>query len=198
MDPDLSAWGHLAPVQAFQPGELRVLQGMLDRGLQSPWTSSAGRLFDAVSALLGLCQCNQYEGQAAVHLEACLDGARPLGQPVPFRLHEGDVVEVDWAPLLRALLDGIREGQPRRRLSATFHLALAGAIVSVARRFGQERVLLTGGCFQNQNLTELSVDLLRQEGFEPFWHRNVPPNDGGLAAGQLYAVLCRCRISEHD
>jgi hydrogenase maturation protein HypF len=108
------------------------------------------------------------------------------------------VVEVDWAPLLRALLDGIREGQPCRHLSATFHLALAGAIVSVARRFGQERVLLTGGCFQNQNLTELSVDLLRQEGFEPFWHRNVPPNDGGLAAGQLYAVLCRRRIGEHD
>lgn len=198
MDPDLSAWGHLAPVQAFQPGELRVLQGMLDRGLQSPWTSSAGRLFDAVSALLGLCQCNLYEGQAAVQLEACLDGARPSGQPVPVRLHEGDVVEVDWAPLLRALLDGIREGQPCRHLSATFHLALAGAIVSVARRFGQERVLLTGGCFQNQNLTELSVDLLRQEGFEPFWHRNVPPNDGGLAAGQLYAVLCRRRIGEHD
>ncbi len=196
--PDLSAWGHLPPGQAFQTSELRVIQGMLDRGLHSPWTSSAGRLFDAVSALLGLCQCNRYEGQAAVQLEACLGGERPQGQPVPVELHDGDVLDVDWAPVLRALLDGIQEGQAPSRLSATFHLALAGAILSVARHFGLERVLLTGGCFQNQALTGLSVDLLRQAGFDPFWHRNVPPNDGGLAAGQLFAVLCRSRAGEND
>jgi len=198
LDPDLSAWGDLPPVQGFRAGELRVVQGMLDRGVLSPWTSSAGRLFDAVSALLGLCQCNQYEGQAAVQLEACLDGERPQGQLVPFELSEGDPLEVDWALALRAILDGLRGGQAASRLAATFHLALAGSIVSVARRVGLEQVLLTGGCFQNQALTELSVDLLRQEGFQPFWHRNVPPNDGGLAAGQVFAVVCRSQAGEQD
>jgi len=163
-----------------------------------PAGRSAGRLFDAVSALLGLCQCNQYEGQAAVQLEACLDGERPQGQLVPFELSEGDPLEVDWALALRAILDGLRGGQAASRLAATFHLALAGSIVSVARRVGLEQVLLTGGCFQNQALTELSVDLLRQEGFQPFWHRNVPPNDGGLAAGQVFAVVCRSQAGEQD
>ncbi len=198
LEPDLSTWERLPPLQAFPTAELRVLQGMLDRGVQSPWTSSAGRLFDAVSALLGLCQFNGYEGQGAVLLEACLDGEVPIGRPVSLEEGPGGLLEVDWAPALHEVLDGIQAAQAPGRVSAGFHQALAGAILAVAERVGLERVLLTGGCFQNQALTGLSVNLLRQAGFQPSWHRSIPPNDGGLAAGQVLAAACRGQVGERE
>jgi hydrogenase maturation protein HypF len=91
--------------------------------------------------------------------------------------------------MIRAILDDAARGAAVGQLSATFHNTLAEMMVAVARRVGRERVVLTGGCFQNARLAERAVVRLAAEGFRPYWHRRVPPNDGGLALGQIVAAV---------
>ena len=98
-------------------------------------------------------------------------------------------VLLDWAPMIEAILADVQRGVPVGEISAKFHNALAEVIVGVARRIGERRVVLSGGCFQNRNLTERAVTRLRAEGFQPYWHQRVPPNDGGIALGQIVAAL---------
>jgi hydrogenase maturation protein HypF len=185
--PEALTWEHLAPVAAFTPAQRQVLGTMLDRGLSSPRTSSVGRLFDAVAALAGLHQETSFEGQAAMAVEHAAEGG--AGEPYPFSLSaEGSVTIVDWEPMLRALLEDVRRGTSAADVCARFHDGLVSAIVAVARRAGETRVALTGGCFQNRLLLTRSIRRLRAAGFEPLRHRRVPPNDGGLALGQIAAA----------
>lgn len=196
-------WGEAAfdrnswpPVQAFSASELRVLRTMLARGVNSPATSSVGRLFDAVASLVGLRQQVRFEGQAAMELEFAL-AEEDLEEAYPVGVGEWSGPEapmvVDWEPLVRALLEEARQGVPVARLSAKFHNALVESIVAVAQWVGEERVVLTGGCFQNKYLTERAVHRLRAEGFRPYWHQRVPPNDGGIALGQAVAACYRIK-----
>jgi hydrogenase maturation protein HypF len=185
----------LAPLQSFSEAEAAVLQKMLAQAINSPRTSSAGRLFDAVASIAGLHQRVRFEGQAAMALEFALAqeesyGAYPFevrgGQSVP----EGAALLIaDWEPAIRALLDDLRTGVPVPVVSARFHQTLVEVIVDVARRVGIQRVALSGGCFQNMFLTERAVKRLEFEGFQPYWHQRIPPNDGGIAAGQIFAAL---------
>jgi len=166
-------------VREFPPAQRRLLLQALRRGLNCPLTTSAGRLFDAVAALLGLCQVATYEAQAAQRPEWALvpdDGAYPL----PVRGEE--VLVADRRLALEALLSDLRQGVPVGVASARFHNALVEAIVEVARA-----VALTGGCLQNRYLTERAVARLQEEGVLVLWHRQVPPDDGGIALGQLDA-----------
>jgi hydrogenase maturation protein HypF len=172
--------GDLAPIRAFERGELAILLTMLENGLRTPRTSSAGRLFDAVAALLGLRQRCTFEGQAAMDLEFSLEGWETD--------EHYDGAGEDWEPVMRGILDDLRHGVPAGRIAARFHNSLAEAIVSVARRLGEEKVVLSGGCFQNRILTERTVQRLGEEGFRPYWHQRIPPNDGGIALGQLAAL----------
>jgi hydrogenase maturation protein HypF len=175
----------LPPVQAFTPAERGVLSTMLARGVNSPSTSSAGRLFDAVAALLGLKQKASFEGEAAMAVEfAAGRAASRAPLPSPVLLGEKAPFVVDWRPTLAALVEATRKGIPAADLAAAFHEVLAEAIVAVTRRVEVRQVLLTGGCYQNARLTERAVARLREAGFEPYWHHRIPPNDGGLAAGQ--------------
>jgi len=96
---------------------------------------------------------------------------------------------LDWQPMIEAILADVKSGVSIGEISAKFHNALAGAIVSVAKSFGLNRVVLSGGCFQNRYLAERVVRRLREENFQPYWHQRVPPNDGGIALGQVAAVL---------
>jgi len=176
-------WDHLAPVADFAPAPRAALGAMLARGLSSPATSSVGRLFDAVAALAGLRQTTTFEGQAAMELEHAAEGGS--GEAYPFPL-DGEVI--DWEPMLRLLLADLRRGVPAADVSARFHDGLVSAIVAVAARTGERRVALTGGCFQNRLLLTRAIRRLRAEGFEPLWHQRVPPNDGGLALGQIAAA----------
>jgi len=98
-------------------------------------------------------------------------------------------IVVDWAPTVRAILDDTGRRTPVGEISAKFHNTLAEAIVGVARRIGEGRVVLTGGCFQNRYLTERAVRRLKDGGFRPYWHQRVPPNDGGIALGQGVAAV---------
>jgi hydrogenase maturation protein HypF len=242
----------LAPIQAFSPSELDTVKTMLARGLNSPWTSSAGRLFDAVASLLGLRQQVRFEGQAAMELEFATEGAEtddaylfplapspsdgkgergwggvarlPHPQPPLHPMERGQGVRpggtedasdeqaahssadtpastlrpppppliLDPSPLIESILADLKLGVAPGRISARFHNALAEGIIAVARQVGQERVALSGGCFQNRYLTERAVRRLRAEGFRAYWHQRVPPNDGGIALGQVVAARRGC------
>jgi len=174
----------LAPVASFAEDERRVLRTMLERGVQAPLASSAGRLFDAVASLLGLRQVATFEGQAAMELEWACDEADAKLPGYAIAL-EGDApIRLDWRPMLAAIAEDLRRGVPVGAIAAAFHRALADAIAAVARRAGIRQIALTGGCFQNRILLERSVEALRAAGLEPFWHRQVPPNDGGISVGQ--------------
>jgi hydrogenase maturation protein HypF len=178
----------LAPVGSFSPQERKILSRMLAGGMNTPRTSSVGRLFDAVASLMGLLHRTSFEGQAAMALEFAAGRGRgerryglgiepaPGAGPGPFVL--------DWRPMVRGLLIDLKDGVPSAVISGAFHEALIEAILAIALRAGESRVVLTGGCFQNRLLTEGAVARLRGAGFDPVWHRHVPPNDGGLALGQ--------------
>jgi hydrogenase maturation protein HypF len=183
---DALAMTDLAPVAAFSTTERAVLGRTLARGTNAPWCSSAGRFFDAFAALCGLRQVSSYEGQAAAELEWAADGYAERGN-YAFAIRErasSSPLIVDWRPALQAALDDLRARVAPGAVSAALHRGLAGAIAGIARRVGERRVILTGGCFQNALLTEASVAVLREAGFDPVWHRQVPPNDGGIALGQ--------------
>ncbi len=181
---------------AFSAEERQVLSRMLQQGLQSPWCSSVGRLFDAVASLLGLQQRCSFEGQAALKLEAAASHAGTAGRrryALVLRTHTepGSGSEpwlLDWHPLLQDLIEDQRRGVAPEAIALAFHQALADALVALAVQLDLERLLLGGGCFQNRLLLALAVKGLRRAGIEPLWPRRIPCNDGGLALGQLMAV----------
>jgi hydrogenase maturation protein HypF len=185
----------LAPVAAFSPAERATLLTMLASGANAPFTSSAGRLFDAFAALCGLRQRASYEGQAAAELEWAV-GGRAAGRryELSVRQHGELPLIIDWLPALESALADLRAGVSAGAVSEALHNGLAFVIAEVANRIGEHRVVLSGGCFQNARLTELAVVALRAGGFDPIWHRHVPPNDGGIALGQvMWAAWCERR-----
>ena len=183
----------LVPVASFSRAERALLARMLATGTRSPVTTSAGRLFDAVAALLDLHPRSAFEGQAAMALEALADPAERGAYPFPLvpAATPGAPSRLDWGPLLLALLeDGARGVEPSTR-SARFHNALVDGIAAVARLAGSPRVALSGGCFQNRFLVERTRERLEADGFEILAHRLVPPNDGGIALGQVMVAAAR-------
>jgi hydrogenase maturation protein HypF len=198
-DPGRSAFGALyeaagqeAPL-SFAGSERELLIRMIDRNVNSPRTTSAGRLFDAVAYLLGLCSRAAYEGQAAMAVEFALENpsdAEPFD--IPLRTDTEPWV-LDWGPMLLTIADCARRRTPVARIAAGFHRALTESIVAVARRAHQRCVVLTGGCFQNGCLTEGVVRRLQEEDFKVYWHQRVPPNDGGIAVGQAYIAAQRLK-----
>ena len=178
----------LPPVATFPEAEMHLLQTMLRRGLNSPWCSSIGRLFDAVASLAGLRQRMRFEGQAAMELEFALEGvATDERYDLPLVTRHASLV-LDWSPMIAAIEGDVQRSVSPGEISAKFHNALAEGIVRVATQTACPRVALSGGCFQNRYLTERTVTRLRAEGFQPYWHQRVPPNDGGIALGQIVAA----------
>jgi hydrogenase maturation protein HypF len=164
------------------------LSALLARGLNAPRCSSMGRLFDGVAAALGHGASQSFEGMAASLVERDAwtgDGDAPLDGLAPVA---GRPMVLDWAPLMTSLLAAVDAGAARESLCRTFHARLAQAVVDVARVQGLPRVLLTGGCFQNRLLSRLCMAALREAGFEAVIPRRLPPNDGGIALGQLAAM----------
>ena len=168
--------------------EEEIILGMLRQNLNSPVTSSAGRLFDAVSSLTGLRQVTRYEGQAAMELEFALSEVR-TEERYPFEIYQEDKTSiVDWEQTIRHIIDDINSKVAVGLISAKFHNSLAEMITAMARLAGIEKVALSGGCFQNKYLTERTINSLRDAGFHPYTHQRVPPNDGGIALGQIVAA----------
>lgn len=183
-------------IRSFSGRELSLLEQMLPKGIQSPWTSSAGRLFDAVASLSGLRQVMHFEGQAAMELEFAI-GNEKTEESYPFAIKKTErdeppgsqpPITVDWEPLILSVLEDAKNKIPLATISIKFHNTLVEAIVAVARQASEPRVVLTGGCFQNKYLLEHAVGRLQSEGFRPYWHQRIPPNDGGIALGQIVAA----------
>jgi hydrogenase maturation protein HypF len=171
------------------PVEVITLKGMLQRGFNSPLTSSMGRLFDVVASLINLRQRMQFEGQAAMELEFALDGIRTdASYNLPLVTRYSPFV-LDWSLLIYSILADVNDRVSVGEISAKFHNTLAEAVVAVAKQVGEPRVALSGGCFQNRYLTERIVTRLRHEKFQPYWHQRVPTNDGGIALGQIMAAV---------
>jgi hydrogenase maturation protein HypF len=186
-------WEDLEPVRAFDAAERRVLSAMFARGANSPVTTSAGRLFDAISALAGLGLTSAFEGQAAMALEFAADEG--LGDAYPMPLADGAPLVLDWRPLLEAVLADVRADAGTAAIASRFHAALVAGIVRVARAAGEPRVVLSGGCFQNRLLATGATNALSGAGFEVLLHRQVPPNDGGIALGQIAVATAVFRRS---
>jgi hydrogenase maturation protein HypF len=188
----LLTMGELVPLQSFSAQELSLVCTMLRQGFNAPLTSSMGRLFDAMAALVELRQVTSFEGQAAMALEFAVE-ERATDAMYPYELIDGNApaapLLVDWEPLVRGVLEDLRQRVPVGEMAVKFHNTLVEALVAVAQRVGEAHIVLSGGCFQNRYLTERAVDRLRAAGFTPHWHQHVPPNDGGLALGQVVAAL---------
>lgn len=184
----------LPPVRGCPDDELRALLHQLDSGLGCVPTSSMGRLFDAVSALAGVRQVATYEAQAAIELEGLARGTDTGDRTGDIRyVFDVDTAQVpaviDPAPLLAALIDDLRRSAPLGVIAGRFHRAVADLIVFLAdvAEFGSHTIALSGGVFQNTVLLHLTLNRLYGRGFEVITHRRVPPNDGGIALGQLLA-----------
>jgi hydrogenase maturation protein HypF len=175
----------LPPIAAATPAELRLTRSQLESGSGCVPCSSMGRLFDAVASLLGVRQRIDYEGQAAIELEALADSIGDTAGPA-LRLAVRIDGVIDPAGMLRAMVSALRAGVQPAVLAAEFHQAVAVAVTEAVRKAaGPVRLVgLTGGVFQNVLLLRACRQRLQQAGFEVLTHHTVPPNDGGLALGQ--------------
>jgi hydrogenase maturation protein HypF len=181
------------PQLGFLPAELSIIKGALARGINAPWTSSMGRLFDGVSALIGLRRRVSFEGQAAMDLEFACDGVN-TGRYYPIdilpvaieRMLKTNII--DWRLMIEGILADLAAGVSAGEIAAAFHNSLLEIIVRLAIQAQVEQVVLSGGCFQNKRLLEGSIERLQQAGFRPFWGQKIPANDGGIALGQIAAA----------
>jgi hydrogenase maturation protein HypF len=186
--PDLKGWDAGVREAKIQ-GVIRLIQ----TGLQSPPTSSMGRLFDAVSSIMGLRHMITFEGEAAMEVEFRSD---PNASGIyPFDLSTGDPLVVDPSPLVRELWEDLLKGESRPLLGGRFHASVAAMVQEVCEairiRVGLNRVCLSGGVFQNWLLLNKTVEALEHKGFQVYVQRQVPPNDGGISLGQAAVAAAR-------
>ncbi|MEU4314298.1 carbamoyltransferase HypF [Nocardia sp. NPDC024068] len=181
----------IAAVAACPEAERAVLAHQFTSGLGCVPTSSVGRLFDAVASLAGVCHIVDYEAQAAIEFEALSRGADPGDTTYRFALDTGvDPAPIDPAPVIAAVVADAATGIPAATIGARFHAALARSVLETALAFAapDRIVALSGGVFQNALLLSTTRQLLRDHGFTVLTHRRLPPNDGGLAFGQVLAA----------
>ena len=165
-----------------------VLQ-MVERDINTPVTSSAGRLFDSAAALLGLCRNNSFEGRAAMRLEATARG-NDTTDIYAFNISTATHPWIiDWQPLFTALQNDIVRGKTVDYCAAVFHNTMAAAITEVIQKTGEKTIVLAGGCFQNRILILKTTELLEKSGCEVYRGSKISPNDGSLAIGQIVAAV---------
>ncbi len=183
---------------AFDDDKLKLLKQSLQRGVNTVKTSSAGRLFDGVAALLGLAKKNEFTGQAPMRLEQAARKVKTDSvlsyKIIETQSRDEKCLVFDWEPMVKEIIMARGQSENINELAAAFHNTLAAASLEIVERLAVDRVGLTGGCFQNSYLTERIVDLLRNKNIQPLIHRRLPPNDGGLAVGQ--AAIAEKRRSE--
>src|SRR6266487_1497901 len=175
----------------------RTLSRMVVRNLNSSQTSSLGRLFDAVAALLGLCSHIVYEGQTTIELEMLATTCTDPVVSYPYTIGGGRPAQLDVVPLIKAIVNDIEQGTPREQIARRFHLSiadmLANACAEVRTQSGLQIVALSGGVFQNRLLLEELVALLKKMSFQVYINRRVPPNDGGISLGQAAIAAAQLR-----
>ncbi|MGB5770242.1 MAG: carbamoyltransferase HypF, partial [Crocosphaera sp.] len=176
-------------LETFSDRELTLVKKMLSRNLNTPLTSSVGRLFDGVAAMIGMCEKISFEGQGAMSLEYVIVDWKSE-EIYPYEIKDKIVpFIIDWELIIKGIMEDILQKKPHQEIAAKFHNTLVEIIIDVAKNIQETNILLTGGCFQNKYLTERTILRLRQENLTPFWHNNIPPNDGGIALGQIMAGM---------
>lgn len=171
-----------------------ILQHMLQHGINSPKSSSIGRLFDAVAALIGLRAVVFYEGQAAIELEAI---AERIAAPYPMPINQSEPYQIDVQPMFEVLIADLQRGISPPVIAGRFHASLAAGLALASQRAGQQygirKIALSGGVFQNRLLLEQLVGRLQGAGFDVYINRMVPPNDAGISFGQAIVAMARLR-----
>ena len=188
----LKCLSNLPCIAAFTHRELDVLRTMLEKKINTPITSSMGRLFDGVAALLGIRQQISYEGQAAIELESTI-GDLTTDEAYSFELIKSNqttnpTIIIDWQASVQEIAIEFTNQVPIAEIAAKFHNTLVEIIIAVAKQIGRKQIVLTGGCWQNKYLTKRAIARLKQENFIPYWHHQIPCNDSGLAVGQIAAA----------
>lgn len=161
---------------------------VLTKRILSPVTTSMGRLFDGVSAILGVSLYNTHQAESAQLLEyaAWRHNAEPEALPVP--LIQEDILRLDWRELVRALVERKRMGTPVEALAAAFHRSLAEAAILITNKLEETRIVMSGGVFCNRYLTEALLSLYSSKGVSAYVHSQLPPTDGSLCVGQLWVA----------
>jgi hydrogenase maturation protein HypF len=188
----------LSSVAALCVEEQMALKSQLKHAINTPLTSSMGRLFDAISALIGVRQKVNYEAQAAVELEALVDPyeeqAYPFGYQPPQSADSAALI-IDPAPMLAGVLADLQRGAAKATISARFHNAVAQMVLDVCLTIRSQSsiqlVALSGGVWQNMTLLDKTFRLLHNAGFDVLIHQKVPANDGGLSLGQAAVAIHR-------
>ena len=172
--------------------KIQMLLKMMEKGINTPYTSSAGRLFDAVASLLGVCDISTHQAEAPVKLEQLASDEHQSRYSV---LIEKEFISM--RPVLEGILEDLAAGVPVAELSARFHNTLAWLLVEMAKRYrkqtGADKVVISGGCFQNKRLTEQLQRMFAEAGIPLFVSGRIPCNDGGVAVGQLAIAASRKR-----
>ena len=194
----------LGIVRQLGQRQVGILEQMTKSGINAPLSSSAGRLFDAVAATLGVCpEATSYEGQAAIELEVLAErGAQGASAGYPADIGEGTLRTIGWGSLWRVLLEDLHAGTPREIIAARFHRGLAAGLarlaIELARGRGFERVVLSGGVMQNRLLLRDIASTLRDAGLQVLIPQRVPANDGGIALGQAVISAARATPCRHE
>ena len=178
-------------------GERRIedILNIIDKRQFSPLSSGAGRLFDSVSALIGVCDKNTFEGEAAIALEAITKAGSADDYPVDIKFR--DTMEVDFSPAILRIIEDIKKGADKGVISSKFHNSVVTSITRVVEKLSSlhnlKDVALCGGVFQNMYLLERTVDSLISKGLKVHIHDKVPTNDAGISLGQAYIIRERIK-----
>jgi hydrogenase maturation protein HypF len=184
----------------WDKGKIRVLLQMIDKGINSPLTSSIGRLFDAVSSLIGICDITDYEAQAAIGLQQAAEKAPP-GRKRPSSLEYGKVsgykyrikkgkdgLIIDPRPMILGIIEDLRKKMAHPAIALKFHNTVADFTLDICKRLrektGIDRVALSGGVFQNRLLLDKILRRLEENSFTCYVHSKIPTHDGGISLGQ--------------
>jgi hydrogenase maturation protein HypF len=198
--------GYQAALSIFpdKAAEIKIINKMIEKKINSPQASSCGRLFDAVAALLDICKVNTYDGQAAIELgETVSDGMSPISDEIPkppFKPYSFTMMHdiINPAPVFESILTDMQAGIPAGEIARRFHDTVAAMAVEGAEQARKIKaitsVVLSGGCFHNKYLHMTTRRLLQKNGFTVHYHRVVPPGDGGISLGQAMVGYARWKI----
>lgn len=188
---DVFAMNTLTFMQTYTQKERKILQTMLQKNMNCPLTSSMGRLFDAVAAMIGIRDHVAYEGQAAIELE--WKTGNDNHDSYNFDLMENNCRDdsskqpsylIQIKPMINAILQDVQSAKPTEIIATRFHNTLVEIIASLANMQHEKRIALSGGCFQNQYLLHHCIQRLEEDDYDVYWHKQIPTNDGGISLGQ--------------
>ncbi len=172
-------------ISFLKRNDIGLVKQLLEKNINSPVTTSAGRLFDGVSAIIGIRNTASFEAQAAMELEFAADDFK-TNEYFSFSIDgTGDSLIFNWENIIKGIITDLNGSVPKGIIAAKFHNSLAEAIVQIAQKLNFTKVLLTGGCFLNKYLFEKSITRLTEEGFKVYTQQRVPPGDGGISLGQM-------------